>query len=111
MRCPAYSGSHVFIYGLCDPRTGAVRYIGSTTDPQKRLHQHRRHPSSFPVSDWLHELRRADLAPDMCLIDWCSIHQRLVIEQRWIGQFLSTGQELLNVKRSLGSHGCLKPPK
>jgi hypothetical protein len=29
-----------YIYALMDPRTGEMRYIGSTTDPRRRLQGH-----------------------------------------------------------------------
>ena len=59
------------IYGLCDPDTGELRYVGQTIqDPQKRLSQHltaakrgrKRYRSDYPVTTlvgtWIRSLPR-----------------------------------------------------
>lgn len=52
------------VYGLTDPRTGAVRYVGATVKPLPvRLAGHRSNPSSEACRRWFEELKDQGLAP------------------------------------------------
>ena len=63
----AVTSGPVTIYALADPRDGAIRYIGKTTDPQRRYRHHRRHAKSVGqrCKVWLSGLLAAGLAPQM----------------------------------------------
>lgn len=61
------------IYGLRDPRTGAVRYIGSSEHIERRYWHHvekvARDNSGGPWKRaWMMELRRAGLKPDLLIL-------------------------------------------
>jgi hypothetical protein len=49
--------SQIIIYGLFDPRTGELRYVGKARDPQKRLKGHLAARRRTPVYDWIGALR------------------------------------------------------
>lgn len=57
----------VFIYALTDP-DGAVRYVGKSANPRKRLSSHRHHTASAPVRAWISELRKLDEFPRMKIL-------------------------------------------
>lgn len=87
------------IYGLADPRTGHLRYVGKTSgDPHVRLLAHmndvRRGRTFIPRHKWIAELLSLGLEPQMFEIerseDWREA------EQFWIGYFRFIGCELLN---------------
>ena len=85
------------IYGLFDPRTGALRYIGKANCSQKRYNQHVRdcHRRHTPVYLWLRELLSLGLLPELTVLehaaDWCESEKRLIAAAR------AQGQRLLNV--------------
>lgn len=51
----------IYIYGLCEPNTGEIRYVGQSTDPRARLANHMSGSASAAVRDWLDELGREPL--------------------------------------------------
>lgn len=55
----------MFIYGLFDPRTGAIRYIGQATDAERRLKRHHSDSRSLdrPIHRWIRELDQLGLLP------------------------------------------------
>lgn len=59
---PAVKSGPVAIYGLCDPRTGELRYVGKADDPQVRLVTHLTQASTQAVKTrkgrWIPPVRR-----------------------------------------------------
>lgn len=45
-----------FIYGLCEPGSSEVRYVGKTDDPNGRLSEHMHCPTSSAMAEWLASL-------------------------------------------------------
>lgn len=45
-----------YVYALCEPDTGAVRYIGKSADPWRRLISHRSRSASVPMRQWVTSL-------------------------------------------------------
>jgi hypothetical protein len=43
---PTYDSGPVYVYGLVDPMTGAIFYVGISIDPWQRLSGHRGDPAS-----------------------------------------------------------------
>lgn len=43
---PTYDTGPVFIYGLVDPRTGSIFYVGISIAPESTLARHRNDPAS-----------------------------------------------------------------
>lgn len=62
----------VSIYGLADPTTGDVRYVGKAVDPLKRLKEHlRERRRASPLYSWIESLRRRSLAPALVVLETC----------------------------------------
>lgn len=94
-----------FIYALCEPDTGEVRYIGKADDPDKRLWQHlhnRRHPG-LPKAKWIRELVSVGLWPVMKVIAEVPKDCWETFEKYHIQQAKDAGFQLLNV--TLGGDG------
>lgn len=88
----------VAIYGLYDPRTEALRYIGKTIKPKQRLAQHCRSKADqahTPVVIWCKSLRALGLQPRMDILTWCSDWE--MAEKRLIAAHRRAGADLLNV--------------
>ena len=73
---PKIKESHsVFIYGLTDPRTGHVAYVGKAVDPQKRYLQHilgREDQKTTPKSAWIKHLLAMGEKPGLTIIEECT---------------------------------------
>lgn len=88
------------IYGLHDPRTGAIRYVGFTTaTPAKRLKGHISHALTdrrLPVHRWIAKLLRLGLFPFVSELE----HGEGEWESRerwWIAHFRLINLDMLNV--------------
>jgi len=94
------SDSTVYIYGLCDPRTDEVRYIGKTKhSPAFRLRGHiaaaksghKRH-----TTYWINELLSIGLRPNIYVIERVDGEIWDRAERYWIAYFRSLGCNLTN---------------
>jgi len=91
-----------YIYGLADPMTGHLRYIGKTVNLGRRLHDHLRATDRSHRTDWVHSLLTRGLQPEIFAIEEVSEANWQEAEQFWIGYFRSIGADLTN-----GSEGGL----
>ena len=58
------------IYGLCDPRTGVLRYVGKTVQPlPRRLRAHLSQKTEDHRGRWIAVLRAEGLVPDIFCIE------------------------------------------
>lgn len=105
------------IYGLYDPRTEALRYIGQTTRTStQRLRAHltpsalRRH--SY-VARWLSGLSRSRLIPTCSILAEAQDQEELDrLEVEWIAKARSEGASLVNLADGGGGRpGYVVPPE
>jgi len=76
----------VFIYGLVDPRTNGVRYIGYTPDIEKRYKDHLlqcKHEKTYKAN-WIRSLLKLDLKPEMIILQEVPESEREIAERAWI---------------------------
>lgn len=90
------NAGRVVIYGLTDPRTGAVRYVGKANDAAKRLQTHIRDArrSKRPVNCWVRKLTGLGLAPGLIVLeevdgDWRDAERRIIAQYRALGPLLN----------------------
>jgi predicted GIY-YIG superfamily endonuclease len=88
----------IIIYALCDPRNGAVRYIGSSKDFPTRIAQHiqraKRGNCPRQLMAFLDELRGLKLEPTILLLE----QYRDLEGNYWITKYESLGAKLTNSK-------------
>ncbi len=90
------------IYGLCDPHTKEIRYVGKTGRRiPKRYQAHmasaRRGKARSHVYCWIRSLLARGLEPICIQIDAASSNTELSdLEQHWIAYFRSLGAQLTN---------------
>lgn len=96
-----------YIYGLVDPRTGQIRYIGKTRRKLKyavkyRLNRHIADTLKEPLlthkSRWIASLFREDLLPEAIVIDkvFCSAEELSALERKRIAEYKAKGADLTN---------------
>lgn len=99
-----------YIYGLCDPETGEVRYIGKSMRPRERLQNHMNEKSKCHRSHWLQSLKRRGLVPDMVILETvCGLWPWQESERYWIERGRSLGWDLTN--NTSGGDGVSDLPK
>ena len=65
--------THYYIYALCDPRNGEIRYVGRTEVCPTRRHEHHTWASKTgrqkPVNVWIRELLSEGWSPVIVILD------------------------------------------
>lgn len=92
-----------YIYGLRDPRDGAVRYIGRTENLKHRENAHR---STVPqqycrgraLQAWISELAAAGLRVDLVVLEECDAADAKEREGAWLSRYEHADPPLLNVR-------------
>jgi hypothetical protein len=86
------------IYGLFDPRTGHLRYVGRTTNLVRRFKAHC--TSSDTINKrkyaWIQDLRRLGLLPEIQELDTADDDTVTDLENFYIGYFRMLGADLTN---------------
>jgi len=72
----------MFIYGLIDPRTLLIRYIGLATS-KRRPHQHRYCTDDTYKSRWIRSLHVEGLDYEICILETCFSTEELKNAERW----------------------------
>jgi hypothetical protein len=88
-----------FIYTLSDPKTGEIRYVGKSDNPQKRLYDHIASCSKSPThkNNWIRSLIRENQKPILNIIDTVSIDNWQIYEIEWISKLRKEGHNLTNI--------------
>jgi len=99
--------NHPFtIYGLKDPITKQLRYIGQTKQERlkNRFNYHVNEKTNTRKNQWIRSIRKKGLLPEMFVIDQCySLDELNELEIFWIAYFKYIGCRLTNV--ALGGGG------
>lgn len=89
----------MFIYGLVDPSTGKLRYVGLSTRGAKRpmVHIYDNPRGRSHHANWLRSLRRRGLRPEWLVLERCADKATLsAAEKFWITYFRTRGFDLTN---------------
>lgn len=86
-----------FIYGLIDPRTDELRYIGKTNNIKQRLSKHlgEKQVNNHRVA-WIKNLKNDNLIPDIFVIEEVKDSAWVEAERFWISYFKFIGANLVN---------------
>jgi hypothetical protein len=96
------------IYGLVDPRTQELRYVGKTKHtPVIRLNEHiaecYRRKKNLHRLNWIKSLLREGLQPDIFVLEEVRKEDWQVAEKFWIAYFKMLGANLVNA--TIGGDG------
>lgn len=86
----------MYIYGLCDPQTSALRYVGAAVNPKERFRLHLVKKERTHKSTWIQSLQRKGLKPELFIIEEVSNDIWKREERFWIAYFKSIGADLTN---------------
>lgn len=81
-----------YIYGLVDPRTDEIRYVGKSIDPWKRLKSHIKETSykekkNYHSKCWIKQLLNEGLEPNLVIIEECNENNWQEREMFWIQHY------------------------
>ena len=84
------------VYSLSDPRDGAIRYVGKSLDPWRRLYTHRSKWAAGSVRKWVTEI--FPLEPKLEILERLgeSATEAMLAERNWIAKLRESGAKLLN---------------
>jgi hypothetical protein len=96
---------NTYIYGLIDPITNEIRYIGKSNNPQKRYPQHINEAklNNTKKSNWIKKLLREYKRPELFIIDEVSKNNWQFWEEHYISLFKSWGFNLTNQTKGGGA--------
>lgn len=95
----------IFIYQLICPIDGKIKYIGATSEPEKRFWEHIKINNLTKKSVWIKSLLRANKIPILRIIDIVIYRERNQIEQFYIQKYIREGVVLFN-RRVAKSEYC-----
>jgi len=100
----------VEIYGLIDPRTGIIRYIGKANDSLLRLKSHLRDSKTrnTPVYFWIRKLNSIGLHPEIKVLSVVGKEDWKSEEIKIIKEYKNNGFKLLNVATGGDEPFCSK---
>jgi predicted GIY-YIG superfamily endonuclease len=97
-----------YIYGLYDPRTNELKYIGQAKNIQNRLKRHkkdaRKYKDKYQKDAWILELRELKLQPIIREIEQTTKIKANERETYWIKYFKESNYKIFNVTD--GGIGC-----
>lgn len=85
-----------YIYGLIDPTTSQIRYIGRAKDPRKRFLEHMKDKTDCEKSVWIRTLRTFNLTPMLVILEETTEAAAPLAEKQWIATGLNCYWELTN---------------
>ena len=89
-----------YIYGLAEPGTSTIRYVGQTVDPKIRRKCHERsghfRGGNKSLRDWLSSIRSKGKQPRFIILEACPVSEAANRETYFIKFFRNKGNRLLN---------------
>lgn len=86
-----------FLYLLVDPRDEAVRYVGVTSNPSRRLYQHLRADKETHRDRWIRSLQALGLLPRMDIIFEAKTLEGAYLLERYAIEQLRKWADLTNL--------------
>lgn len=94
-----------FIYALCDPHTGDIRYVGKSNDPKDRLRRHLRDRRKNHRTDWIMSILKKGTIPNLVILDHVSDVEWPQWEVAYVQYFKDMGFDLVNANEGgIGGH-------
>ena len=94
-----------YVYALCDPDSGLIRYVGMTANPRRRLHGHLNGKCGPRVARWIASLAEKSRVPSMAILFEADNRDAAWNRERELIQRLG----LLLGDRLLNTHGRVNP--
>jgi hypothetical protein len=88
------------IYGLADPVTRIVRYVGRTKNVKLRYQLHLKQPQSRGLREWIAQLSLDGQQPSLMIFETASAKEAHTCEQHWINAMAARHGPLFNIYES-----------
>lgn len=88
------------VYGLIDPRSGRMMYVGQSIDIDYRYRQHCNivcFDGNLEKHHWIADLRRCELSPTLVILRECAWPESDDVEKQLISRYRLEGQCELNI--------------
>jgi hypothetical protein len=91
--------AYTYIYALCDPVTGDIRYVGKADNPHKRFKQHIALREAKPTykTKWVKSLLQSGRQPLLRILEQVAIEDWQDCERQWIEICKTQGCRLTNI--------------
>lgn len=86
----------VFIYALCEPDTGSVRYVGKAEDTRRRLRNHLNDKATTRKAHWVRSLQQVGQEPKLVILEEATTSNWQEAERYWIQHYRALGCDLTN---------------
>jgi hypothetical protein len=87
----------IYIYGLVDPETREICYVGKTHNVRKRLRDHIERSKVVAVSEWIENLEMRGFSPLVVILEKVEdVDKVKICEQWWISHGLRLEWPLIN---------------
>jgi len=89
----------ITIYGLTDPRTGCIRYVGKTVNISQRVKRHIYKAKKGEMghkANWIRSMLRENLYPVALTLEICPEERWEQAEKIWIASLRRSGYPLTN---------------
>ena len=87
-----------YIYGLVDPETGKMRYVGKSNNPKVRYQYHLQDKKTNPhKTAWICGLSERGLKPELVILEETTQKQWEERERYWIKRYRDEGAPLVNI--------------
>ena len=94
-----------YIYGLQDPITELIRYIGATNNPKRRYGEHVYSDFKLDRDYWIYELKLRDLKPNLIVLTSSPSENWETEEENWILYARQQNWPLVNISSGKGNRG------
>lgn len=92
--------AQTYIYTLSDPITGEIKYVGRTTDLEKRNKMHLAQAKKTGLRDWIRSLLDKKQKPIMRWLETVESEQAAEREFYWINKLEASGCQLYNMRKN-----------
>ena len=87
-----------YIYGLVDPETDEMRYVGKSNNPKVRYQYHLADKNTNPhKTAWIRRLSERGLKPNLVILEETTQKQWEERERYWIKHYRDEGAPLVNI--------------
>lgn len=87
-----------YIYGLIDPETNEMRYVGKSNNPKVRYQSHLTDKKSNPhKTSWIKSLSNRGLKPKLVILEETTQDKWEERERYWIKHYQDEGAPLVNI--------------
>ena len=93
------TGTVRFVYGLADPRTELVSYVGCSANPIDRYQAHLNDRTHEVKYAWIRNLIDSGVYPSMIIFGVAGRAEANAMERHWISKLSSEGHPLVNIIR------------